>query len=441
MLTIHRPFIDRGLSTEWIGPAPWITVTPPGPQALQAVARDRRVTSTASDRPYPLVVRRAQGSIVEDVDRNRYLDFTAGMAVCSTGHCHAQVVHAVEDQAKLLLHMCGGHFYYEPMIALSEKLVQITPGPPPKRVILTNSGSEAVETAIKLARHHTGRRTIVSFYNSFHGRTMGALSLTAHNAVEREGFGPLVPMVQHVPYGDLAALRQLFRRVAAPAEVAAVFVEPIQAEGGVILPPQDFLPKLRALCDQHGILLVVDEVQTGLGRTGRMFCCEHFDIVPDILILAGGLASGLPLGAVIAAESIVNCQAGGRASTGGGNPVSCAAALATIELLERQYTANAARLQPIALDKLHRISSRHKRIAAPRGLGLMLAVDAVRDGRSREPDPDLRDRIVSEAFGRGVLLLGCGESAIRISPPLCINRVQLEIGLDVFEEAIATVLG
>jgi 4-aminobutyrate aminotransferase len=378
--------------------------------------------------------------VVEDLDGNRYLDFTAGIAVCSTGHCHPHVVEAIERQARNLLHMCGSDFYYESMILLAEKLAAIAPGGDAKRVLFTNSGAESVEAAIKLARHYTQRKVIVAFYGAFHGRTMGALSLTASKYRQKERFGPLVPMVEHVPYGDLAAIdRDIFHRIAAPEEVAAIFVEPIQGEGGYIVPPPEFLPGLREMCDRHGIMLVMDEIQSGMGRTGKMFACEHWNVAPDILVLAKGIASGMPLGAVVAPARIMNWPQGAQGSTFGGNPVSCAAALATIELLEKQFMANAEKLQPLAMEKLRRIDQKHRCLSSPRGLGLMLAIDVVKDGRTREPDPQLRDRIVSEAFNRGLLLLGCGETGIRFTPPLCINRVQLEIGLDVFEEAVSTV--
>jgi 4-aminobutyrate aminotransferase len=437
--TLTQPQNEAGRH-EWIGPAPWIVTAPPGPQAMQATARDARVCSPSLTRPYPLVVRRAQGSIVEDVDGNRYLDFTAGIAVCSTGHCHPQVVAAIDRQSRHLIHMCGSDFYYEPMIALAEKLAAIAPGEDEKRVLFTNSGAESVEAAIKLARHYTQRKVIVAFYGAFHGRTMGALSLTASKFRQKERFGPLVPMVEHVAYGDLKAIeRDIFKRVAAPEEVAAIFVEPIQGEGGYIVPSAEFLPGLREMCDKHGIMLVMDEIQSGMGRTGKMFACEHWNVEPDILVLAKGLASGMPLGAVVARAHIMNWPQGAQGSTFGGNPVSCAASLATIDLLEKQYMANAEKLQPHAMEKLRRIEQKHRCIAHPRGLGLMLAVDIVKDRRSRDPDPPLRDRIVNEAFSRGLLLLGCGETGIRFTPPLCINRVQLEIGLDVFDEAVSTV--
>ncbi|HOB74865.1 MAG TPA: acetyl ornithine aminotransferase family protein [Phycisphaerae bacterium] len=419
-----------------LGPAPCIVVPPPGPKAADAVARDRRVTSPSNTRSYPLVVHRAAGSVVEDVDGNRFLDFTAGIAVCSTGHCHPAVVRAIEEQAGKLIHMCGSDFYYEPMIALAETLARIAPGPDPKRVLFTNSGAESVEAAIKLSRHHTRRKMIIAFHGAFHGRTMGALSLTASKARQKERFGPLVPMVEHVDYGDLSAITDnLFKRICSPDEVAAIFVEPLLGEGGYVVPPPEFLPGLRELCDRHGILLVLDEIQSGMGRTGRMFCCEHYGVVPDILLLAKGVASGMPLGAVVAREPIMDWPQGAQGSTFGGNPVSCAAALATIELLQNEMIVNAARLEPVALTRLEAIAKQHRCVRAPRGKGLMLAADFVHS-ETDQPDPALRDRVVEEAFARGLLLLGCGETSIRFTPPLCIDRAQLEKGFDVLAEAV-----
>jgi 4-aminobutyrate aminotransferase len=423
----------------WLGPAPWIVTPPPGPRAVAAVSRDERVTSTSYSRPYPLVATRAHGSVVEDVDGNRFLDFTAGIAVCSTGHCHAAVVKAIEAQAKNLIHICGSDFYYEPMIALAEKLTDIVPGPGSKRVFLTNSGAETIEAAIKLARHHTRRKWIIAFYGAFHGRTMGALSLTSSKVRQKERFAPLLPMVAHAPYGDLDFIENtLFKTQVPPDEVAAIFVEPILGEGGYIVPPPEFLPGLRKLCDHHGILLVMDEIQTGMGRTGKMFACEHVDVAPDLMCLAKGIASGMPIGALVAAENVMRWPVGSHGSTFGGNPISCAAALATIELLEKQLIANAGQLGQVAMAKLDRLAARRKCVRNVRGMGLMLAIDIVKP-RSNVKSPELRDRIVQEAFERGLMLLGCGECGIRIVPPLCINHTQLEVGLDVLDEAIATI--
>jgi 4-aminobutyrate aminotransferase len=425
-----------------LGPAPHIATPPPGPRAQAAAERDHLVTSPSNTRPYPLVVRRASGCVIEDVDGNRYLDLTAGIAVCATGHCHPQVVEAIQRQSADLIHICGSDFYYEPMIALAEKLAAIAPGGKAKRVLLTNSGAEAVEASIKLSRHATGRKWIIAFYGAFHGRTMGSLSLTASKVRQKERFAPLVPMVAHADYGDVDAIeKKLFKREVPPEEVAAIFVEPIQGEGGYIVPPDDFLPRLRALCDKHGILFVADEIQSGMGRTGRMFAVDHWNVVPDIVCLAKGLASGMPLGAVVAGAEVMNWPPGSQGSTFGGNPVSCAAALATIELIEQSLMRNAADLGRGAMDKLNQMAGRHGCIGEVRGRGLMIGVEFVRDAASREPNPELRDRVVNEAFSRGLAMLGCGDAAIRISPPLCITRKQLDTGLDLFEQSIAACEG
>jgi 4-aminobutyrate aminotransferase len=427
--------------------------------AQAAVERDEAVTSPSHTRPYPLVVKQARGSVIEDVDGNRFLDFTAGIAVCTTGHCHPEVVAAIREQADHLIHMCGSDFYYSPMIELAEKLASMAPGDEPKRVYFTNSGAETIESAFKLARHHTNRKWVISFYGAFHGRTMGALALTSSKARQKERFGPLTSMVAHVDYADchrcplnltypecdtacVADIENtLFKREVPPDEVAAIFVEPVMGEGGYIVPPSTFLPKLRKLCDRHGILLVADEIQTGMGRTGRMFACEHTGVVPDILCLAKGLASGMPLGAVVAPGRIMNWPAGSHGSTFGGNPVSCAASLATIDLLERQLVDNARQLGEVGMRKLDQMAARRKCLSHVQGLGLMIGVEVVKSRDPHRPDPKMRDRIIEEAFQRGLLLLGCGESAIRVCPPLCINRAQLEVGLDVFDEAVATVAG
>jgi 4-aminobutyrate aminotransferase len=421
------------------GSAPHIVTPPPGPLVSAAVERDHKVTSTSNTRPYPLAVRRAQGCVVEDLDGNRFLDLTAGIAVCSTGHCHPRVVDAIQKQARNLIHMCGSDFYYEPMIRLAEKLSEIVPGDQAKRVLLTNSGTEAIEAAIKLARYASSRKWIIAFYGAFHGRSMGSLSLSASKVRQKERFGPLVPMVAHVEYGCIDDIEeQLFKREVPSDEVAAVFVEPILGEGGYVVPPDDFLPRLRALCDEHGILLVADEIQSGMGRTGRMFAVEHADIVPDIVCLAKGIASGMPIGAVVAGADVMDWPPGCQGSTFGGNPISCSAALATIELLEGGLIDHAAQLGEMAMTRLRQMAARQPCITDVRGRGLMLGVDFACDDESA---PELRDRVVAEAFQRGLAMLGCGETAIRICPPLCIERDQLETGLRVFEEAIAAAAG
>ncbi len=440
MLGIKQDDQQQRSEDTWIGPAPWIPGSLPGPQGQTLIERDRKVTSPSYTRDYPLAVKRAFGSVIEDLDGNRFLDFAAGIAVCSTGHCNPKVVAAIETQARSLIHICGSDFYYPVMVELIEKLTAITPGDHPKRVYLTNSGTEAVEAAIKLARYHTRRPWIIAFHGAFHGRTMGALALTCSKARQRERFGPLIPMVAHVPYGDVDAIEsQLFRYQMTPGEVAAVFVEALQGEGGYVVPDPSFLPALRALCDKHRILLVCDEIQSGAGRTGKWFAFDHFDIVPDIILMAKGLASGMPLGAVIAPETVMNWPPGAQGSTFAGNPVCCAAAVATLELIENGYLANAAKLSPKLLAGLNDIAAKRKVVANVRGLGLMCAVDVI-SRRTGRGDLKRRDRILQAAFQRGLVLLPCGETAIRFCPPLCINETQLDVGLKLFDEAVATVL-
>jgi 4-aminobutyrate aminotransferase len=421
-----------------LGPVPSITMPPPGPVARGYIERDERYSSPSYTRDYPLVVKRALGSVVEDVDDNRYLDFAAGIAVCATGHCHPDVIAAIEQQTKNLIHICGSDFYYPPMVDLMEKLSAITPGGD-KKVLLTNSGAEAVEAAFKLARHHTNRKYAISFHGSFHGRTMGALALTSSKARQKEKFSPLVPMTAHVPFGDVSAIEAtLFRYQMAPGEVAAIFVEPIQGEGGYIVSPPKFLPELRALCDKHGILLIADEIQSGTGRTGKWFAYEHFGIEPDITLMSKGIASGMPLGAVIAREGIMDWPEGAQGSTFGGNPVCCAAALATLNLVEQKYMGNAARMGKLLLERLGDVATAHKCIGSPRGLGLMCGLDVI-NPKTGTADPKLREKILQAAYDRGLILLGCGETAIRFCPPLCITKEELETGVALFDQAIASV--
>jgi len=422
----------------WIGPAPWIEGSVPGPKAKSIIESDKQVSSPSYTRDYPLVAQRAVGSVVEDVDGNRFLDFSAGIAVCATGHCHPNVVQAIKDQAESLIHICGADFYYPPMAELMTKLAAIVPGKKAKRVFLTNSGAETVEAAIKLARYATKRKWLIAFHGAFHGRTMGALSLTSSKSRHREHFGPFLPMVAHVDYQDVDAIEsRLFKHQMAPTEVAAIFVEAMQGEGGYVVPEPGFLPKLRSLCDKHGILLVCDEIQSGMGRTGKWFAFEHFGIVPDMVLMAKGIASGLPLGALVASADIMQWAPGAHANTFGGNPVACAAALATVDLVEKQFMSNAAALGETLQNRLEGSAKKHKTLSNPRGLGLMRAVDVV-NARSGAPHPDLRNKISVEAFQRGLIVLPCGESSIRFCPPLCINEAQLDVGLKLFSEAVAT---
>ncbi len=439
MLGIKKELETPHSGDGWIGPAPSIQTELPGPNAKALMERDERYSSPSYTRDVPLVVRRGIGSVVEDVDGNRFLDFAAGIAVCATGHCHPKVVAAIEHQARNLIHICGSDFYYPPMVELMEKLATIAPGKEPKRVLLTNSGAEAVEAAFKVARHHTNRKWVIAFHGAFHGRTMGALSLTSSKARQKERFGPLVPMVAHVPYGDVERIdNELFKRQMSPNEVAAIFVEPIQGEGGYILPPPTFLPDLRTLCDKYDILLVCDEIQSGCGRTGKWFAFEHYGIVPDLILMAKGLASGMPLGAVIANAKIMDWPPGAQGSTFGGNPVCCAAALATLELIENGYMANAATLGKRVLVELSEIAERRKFLTGVRGLGLMCGIDVV-NRKTGKADPKLREKLLRTSFERGLILLPCGENGIRFCPPLCINETQLDVGLKLFDESAAMV--
>lgn len=440
MLGIKQDQESERSGHEWIGPAPWIETSLPGPNAKALIERDRPYSSPSHTRDYPLVVRRAVGSVIEDVDGNRFLDFAAGLEVCVTGHCHPKVIAAIETQAKALIHICGGSFYHSPMIELMEQLVKIAPGKRPKRVLLTNSGAEAVEAAIKLCRYHTGRKWIIAFHGAFHGRTMGALALTCSKARQQERFGPLVPMVAHVPYGDAKAIEsQLFKHKMAPEEVAAVFVEAFQGEGGYVVPDSSFLPNLRALCDKHGIILVCDEIQSGLGRTGKWFAFEHFGIVPDVILMAKGLASGMPIGAVISNADIMDWEPGAHGSTLAGNPVCCAAALATLDLVGSTFMAGAARLGERLRAQLGVMAAKRKVVDNVRGLGLKCAIDIV-NKKSGKPDPKLRRRILHASFERGLVLLPCGEHGIRFCPPLCINETQLDVGLKTLDEVLVTVI-
>ena len=435
--------------------APHIKTSLPGPKAKAIVERDHQVTAPAYGRVYPLVVKQAQGMIVEDVDGNLFLDFMAGIAVASTGHSHPRVVKAIEQQANKFLHICGSDYYYEPMVELAEKLTRLAPGAAPKKVFFTNSGAETVEAAFKLARYHTKRQHVVAFHGAFHGRTLGALSLTASRASHRAHFGPLIPGVHHLPYGfchrcayqltygscGIECVRVieklLFRYEVRPEEVAAMFVEPIQGEGGYVVPPPEYLPMLQELCRKHGILLVVDEIQSGFGRTGKMFASEHWGIEPDILCAAKGIASGMPLGAMIARAEVSTWSRSTHGSTFGGNPVACAAALATIELLEEGLVANAAKVGALLKEQLANLKGRHSVIGDVRGLGLMIGVDFENNDGSRVPDGQLRDRVMQKCFEKGLLLLSCGESTLRFCPPLIVTPAETKTAVEIFDAAVA----
>jgi 4-aminobutyrate aminotransferase len=430
----------------------------PGPRAQAMIDRDVRVVSPSYTRCYPLVVDRGEGCMIEDVDGNRFLDFNAGIAVVSTGHCHPRVVDAVQKQSARLIHMSGTDFYYEGMISLAETLSRLAPGSVERKVSFCNSGAEAIEGAIKLARYATRREKIIAFFGSFHGRTMGALSLTARKSTQRAGFGPMLPGVHHAPYPnpyrssaktpDECAAESirfiedtLFKTIAPPEEVAAIVVEPIQGEGGYIVPPQKFFDELARITKKHGILLIFDEVQSGCGRTGKMWAAEHFGAVPDIFTSAKGIASGLPLGATIARADLMTWAPGAHASTFGGNPVACEAALATIALLESELIENAARMGDYLMKRLRTWPQRFACVGDVRGLGLMIGVEFVLDQQTREKAPRVRDAVIDLAFERGLLVLGAGDNTLRLCPPLVVNRDQCDFALDTLEACVTKATG
>jgi 4-aminobutyrate aminotransferase len=425
----------------------------PGPKAQAIIRRDHAVLSPSYTRCYPFVMKRGNGAVVEDVDGNQFLDFAAGIAVNSTGHSHPRVVKAIQDQVGEFLHMSGTDFYYESMVELAERLARLTPGGVPRRVYFGNSGAEAVEAALKLARYHTGRDKFVAFFGAFHGRTMGALSLTGSKAIQRRGFHPPLP-VHHIPYPNtyrrpsglseaehaLDCVRvledQLFKTILPAEEVAAIIVEPVQGEGGYLVPPKEFHHELRRIADKYGILLIHDEVQSGMGRTGRMFASEHFGVVPDIVTLAKGIASGMPLSATIARAEIMNWPPGAHASTFGGNPVAIAAALATLDLLEENLIANSAEMGSYIMKRASYWPERYRYVGDVRGLGLMIGIELVLDKETKERAPQLRDQVEFMAFERGLLVLGAGPNSIRLCPPLVINREQADYALDTLEQCL-----
>jgi 4-aminobutyrate aminotransferase len=431
----------------------------PGPRAKAAVAADERLISPSYTRSYPLVARRGRGVRLEDVDGNEFLDFATGIAVVSTGHCHPEVVAAIQRQAAELIHISGTDFYNEPLTDLADRLSAVAPMPGPHKFFYGNSGAEAIECALKLARYHTRRQQIISFFGGFHGRTMGALSLTASKPQQRRRFSPLVPGVTHVPFPytyrgcsggpqeqeafSLGCARyieeKLFKTIVAPEEVAAIFIEPIQGEGGYVVAPDNFMRELRAICNRHGILLVVDEVQCGAGRTGKWWAVEHSGVEPDMVCIAKGIASGMPLGICMTRAEIMDWVPGSHASTFGGNPVSIAAALATMNIIEREGLANAARIGAMMLERLAAWTTSHPLVGDVRGRGLMIGIELVKDKATREPAAALRNRVEVLAFERGLMILGCGETSIRLCPPLTVNEHEATIALDILEDALSQV--
>lgn len=426
----------------------------PGPKARALIKRDSSVISPSYPRGVPFVMDHGKGTEVWDVDGNRFLDFAAGIAVNATGHSHPKVVQAIQEQAEKFIHI-SSDFYHEKWIALGEKLDEIAPFEEAAVSFMTNSGTEAVETAIKLARYHTGRSNFIGFTGAFHGRTMGAVTFTASKPTYHRGFYPLMNGVVHAPYpnpyrpvlerrpgedyGETVVRyieEEILGHILPGDEVAGILVETIQGEGGYIIPPAGFYPALRKLCDKYEILLIADEVQSGVGRTGKWWAIEHFGVEPDIVTAAKGIASGLPLGAAIARRSVMTWPRGAHGNTFGGNPIACAAALATLDLIEQEYLENAASVGRYAKEALEEIAARHPRIGDVRGIGLMIGVEFVKDRKSKVPDETLRDRLVDLAFERGLILLGCGKSVIRIAPPLCITKAEVDEGLEIFEEAL-----
>jgi 4-aminobutyrate aminotransferase len=433
---------------------PQLVTALPGPKAQRVLDADAKFMSPSYTRDYPLVAKRGRGAVVEDVDGNMFLDFAAGIAVCSTGHCHPKVVAAIQEQAVELIHMSGTDFYYENMPRFAEKLAATVPGAEAKKVFFTNSGTEAVEGAIKLARYATKRDKFVAFYGCFHGRTMGSLSLTASKSTQRKGFGALLGGVEHIPYpyayrcahghsADTCGTEileqlegQIFKRLFDPEEVAGIIIEPIQGEGGYVPAPDFFLQELQRICRRHGIMFIVDEVQSGMGRTGNWWACEKSGVEPDILTSAKGIASGMPLGAFIARESVMNWKPGSHGTTFGGNPVCIAAGLATFDLIESEYRENARNMGDYIFQKTAGWMDKYKIVGDIRGRGLMIGIEIVRDQKTKEKGADLRNQIVDRAFYHGLCILGAGENSLRLSPPLMIDREQADAALAILEKCI-----
>lgn len=434
---------------------PEIKTSLPGPKAKEILKRDQEYISPSYTRSYPLVMKRGQGALIEDVDGNIFLDFNAGVAVCALGHAHPEIAEVIAQQAREFVHISGTDYYYPHQTELAEKLNEITPGDFRKKVHYGNSGAEAVEGALKTAVYATGRSKFIAFRGAFHGRTFGALSLTASRAAQRRGFGPQTLDVTHVPYanpvrfplslneGESVGKRvvryieeSVFKTTLPPEDCAAIIVEPVQGEGGYVVPSADFLLELRRICDKHGIVLIVDEVQSGMGRTGKFWAVENFGAVPDIICMAKAIGGGLPLGVTLAREDLMQWHVGAHASTFGGNPVAIAAALKTIEILENGVIDNAAKIGAHIIDRLREVSKRRECIAEVRGLGLMIGIEIAHDREAQNPWPELRDRIVEDCFSRGLIIQGAGESSLRLSPPLIIDHEQADFAVDTIESVI-----
>jgi 4-aminobutyrate aminotransferase len=439
---------------------PLIKTELPGPKAKEILAKDEQFISPSYTRTYPLVIKRGRGAVIEDVDGNLFLDFNAGVAVLATGHAHPEIVKTIADQAAEFVHISSTDYYYEQLTDLAKKLSELTPGDFPKRVHFGNSGAEAVETALKAAVYTRRRSKFIAFFNSFHGRTFGALSLTASRSAQRLGFGSQALDVTHIPYANCKRCaygktpescavecvkvieERLFKTTVPSDEVAAIVVEPVQGEGGYVVPPPKFMQELRSLCDRHEIVLIADEVQSGMGRTGKMFACEHSGVVPDIICLAKALGSGLPLSATVSKSELMQWHRGAHASTFGGNPVAIAASLKTFELLEGGMLENSARMGERLIAGLRKFAEKYPDVVFDvRGLGLMIGVEFVTDRSTNQPDPALRDRIEIEAFHRGLILQGAGESTIRFSPPLLVSESDVDTALDIFDRSVAAAIG
>ena len=447
------------MTTKTLLNGPRLKTALPGPNAKRVLAGDEKYLSPSYTRSYPLVAKEGRGIVITDVDGNEFFDFSAGIAVTSTGHCHPDVVAAIQKQAGELIHMSGTDFYYENMVTLAERLSKVAPMKGPHRIYYGNSGTEAIECALKLARYHTKRQNVIAFLGAFHGRTMGALSLTASKPQQKRRFGPLVPGVTHVRYPDMyrgpaagedpekfalnCALyieEKLFKTVLPPEEVAAIFVEPVQGEGGYLVAPTVFMQELRRICDRHGILLVCDEVQSGVGRTGKWWAVEHSGVEPDMITIAKGIASGMPLGIVMTKAEVMDWVPGSHASTFGGNPVCIAAALATLDVIEREkLVQNSATVGEYILDRMADWPRKHRLVGDVRGRGLMIGVDIVKDKATKEYAAAERDRIIELAFERGLLLLGCGPSAVRLSPGLVVTKDEAEVAVEILDESISAV--
>jgi 4-aminobutyrate aminotransferase len=433
---------------------PRIKTRLPGPKSKKLIDRDERFVSQSYTRAYPVVLSHAQGAYLWDVDGNCFIDFHTGIGVCSTGNCHPLIVEAIKRQAEKAIHIPSADFYHEPVGKLAERLSQIVPGKYPKRTFFSNSGAEAVETGFKLARYNRKRPRMIAFINGFHGRTMGALSLTCSKVTQRKYFAPLVPEVTHVPYAycyrcpfnltypkcDFACVsfieEEILNKVAPAEEVAAIVVEPIQGEGGYIVPPNGYLQRLKALAEKYEILTIMDEIQSGMGKTGKMFAMEHWNVTADIVVVAKALASGVPLGACVASRKLMSWEPGSHSTTFGGNPIACAAGLVTIELLENGLMRNATRMGNYMMKHLKRMMKRYSIMGDVRGKGLMIGIEFVKNRRTREPAPEMTDQIARECFRNGLMLLTCGKNTIRFIPPLIVSQETADQALEIFEKVV-----